>query len=96
MQFIFPFSESKSENGVLNRSKILWSQTFASLLDLKLELLVKNTNRSNVSLQTLVFRKFTPQFFTLVNRGLFGMTTVQEEDRIIVITEGEFDAMAVH
>jgi hypothetical protein len=24
------------------------------------------------------------------------MTTVSEDDRIIVITEGEFDAMAVH
>jgi DNA primase len=29
-------------------------------------------------------------------RGLFGMNTVKDEDKVIVITEGEFDAMAVY
>jgi DNA primase len=28
--------------------------------------------------------------------GLFGMCTVTDADKVIVITEGEFDAMAVH
>jgi twinkle protein len=32
----------------------------------------------------------------LIFRGLFGLTTVGEKDEVIVITEGEFDAMAVH
>jgi hypothetical protein len=34
----------------------------------------------------------TSDFFS----GLFGMTTVSAQDKIIVVTEGEFDAMAVH
>lgn len=32
----------------------------------------------------------------LMYRGLFGLTTIKETDRAIVITEGEFDAMAVY
>jgi len=28
--------------------------------------------------------------------GLFGLTTVQDSDKCIIITEGEFDAMAVY
>jgi DNA primase len=29
-------------------------------------------------------------------RGLFGLTTLKETDKAIVITEGEYDAMAVY
>lgn len=28
--------------------------------------------------------------------GFFGLNTVQKNDKFLVITEGEFDAMAVH
>lgn len=38
-------------------------------------------------------QRFTPNTSA---KGLFGMTTVKESDKIIVVTEGEFDAMAVH
>ena len=38
------------------------------------------------------------KFLSWINydRGLFGLTTVTEQDKSIVITEGEFDAMAVY
>lgn len=29
-------------------------------------------------------------------RGLFGLTSVKKDDKAIVITEGEYDAMAVY
>ena len=38
-------------------------------------------------------QRFIPHGSSL--KGLFGLTTVREEDKAIVITEGEFDAMAV-
>jgi twinkle protein len=39
-------------------------------------------------------QKFMPSGSEL--KGLFGLTTVREGDKAIVITEGEFDAMAVY
>ena len=34
--------------------------------------------------------------FIIFFRGLFGLNLVTEKDKIICVTEGEFDAMAVH
>ena len=34
--------------------------------------------------------------FIIFFSGLFGLNIVKEEDKIICVTEGEFDAMAVH
>lgn len=42
-----------------------------------------------------MFRKLKVNLNFLFS-GLFGMTTVCESDKILIITEGEFDAMAVH
>ena len=55
--------------------------------------MAKNISQSKDLHLILKFRKF---LYYLFYRGLFGMTTVCESDKIIVITEGEFDAMAVH
>lgn len=41
-------------------------------------------------------KKFTRQFPSGAQTGFFGFNTISKKDKFLVITEGEFDAMAVH
>lgn len=41
-------------------------------------------------------KKYTRQFPGGSKTGFFGLNTIAKTDKIVVITEGEFDAMAVN
>jgi twinkle protein len=41
-------------------------------------------------------KKYMRQFPPGNQRGLFGFNLIKDTDNMVVITEGEFDAMAVH
>jgi twinkle protein len=42
------------------------------------------------------FKKYQRTEPTNADWGLFGLNTIKKSDKVVVLTEGEFDAMAVH
>jgi hypothetical protein len=44
----------------------------------------------------LVLKSSNYYLLLIYIRGLFGLNILKESDKVIVITEGEFDAMAVY
>lgn len=52
--------------------------------------------RTNINKNSFLQVHLISKLLILFCSGLFGLNTIREDHKILVITEGEFDAMAVY